>query len=298
MSDQITTAAEPARASDMSAHWRLVTAEARNATNRIHGTWWVSRDNVKTVDVTIWDNQARSGRVFYSGDLTAFVTEGGGIDLPKHMISSSKLADAEDAWDLLLEVLNAAANALWLPICPDAPARTEPTEEQVAEAAHRGFCERRDGDLPNTFEKYDELDAERLAWWRSAARAVLALLPQRVAPTGPASAECANTAGEEVRPLDLSAEAASGTTQRVAPSEEGIHATLSGILFNYGDEDPDDLGARLARHILALYASQPTVAEVKAEAWDECVGKIRYLSGSRWTGDDLPNPYREEADRG
>lgn len=54
--------------------------------------------------------------------------------------------------------------------------------------------------------------------------------------------------------------------QRVAPSEEELHATLSGILFNYGDEDPDALGARLARHVLRAHASQPTVAEVRAQA--------------------------------
>lgn len=91
-----------------------------------------------------------------------------------HLDLVSALA-GDDLWPLMMSF--AASRR------PDAPARTDPTEEQVAEAAHRGFCERRDGDLPNTFEKYDELDAERMAWWRSAARAVLALLPQRVAPS-------------------------------------------------------------------------------------------------------------------
>ncbi len=103
---------EQTTAHDMSEHWRLVSAEAANDTHRVYGTWWVSRDNVKTVDVTIWDSQAKYGRVFYSDDLTAFV-EHGEVDLPKHMIRSDKLAEAEAAWDLLVEVIAAAAGVTW-----------------------------------------------------------------------------------------------------------------------------------------------------------------------------------------
>ena len=122
---------------------------------------------------------------------------------------------------------------------PDATARTEPTEDQVAEAAHRGFCERRDGDLPNTFEKYDELDAERMAWWRSAAHAVLALLPQRVAP----SEEEIARAIFDVRDGDLDVEEWEETNWETRERYECD-----------------------ARAVQKLYASQPTVAEVRAQA--------------------------------
>ena len=75
--------------------------------------------------------------------------------------------------------------------------------------------------------------------------------------------------------------------QRVAPGEDELHAILSGILFNYGDEDPDDLGARLARNVLHACASQPTVAEVRAQALDpfrELAHRgVRVNPGSVWT---------------
>lgn len=131
---------------------------------------------------------------------------------------------------------------------PDAPARTEPTEEQVAEAAHRGFCERRDGDLPNTFEKYDELDAERMAWWRSAAHAVLALLPQQVAPSE-----------EEI--------AAAIFHPDIPEAWAALKGPRSGWLHR-------------ARAVQKLYASAPTIAEVKAEAIEEYRASLP--NGEEW----------------
>lgn len=114
MTETITTA-------DMSEHWRLITAEGSTDTHRVQGTWWVAKRHVKAVDVTIWDKRSRSGRVFYSGDLTASIASDGAIDLPKHMISSSKLADAEDAWELLLAVIRAAATTPWKPLADANP---------------------------------------------------------------------------------------------------------------------------------------------------------------------------------
>lgn len=113
MPDTITTAA-----TDMSEHWRLINAEGQSDTYRVHGVWWVSEANIKPVDVTIWSRRGNYGRVFYSGDLTAFIRDGV-VDLPKHMVRSDKLADAEDAWDLLLAVIGAAAAASWKPIAKE-----------------------------------------------------------------------------------------------------------------------------------------------------------------------------------
>lgn len=97
-------------AHDMSAHWRLISAQGESETHSISGTWWVSATNVKPVDVSIWVKRAQYGRVFYSDDMTAFIRDGE-VDLPRHMIRSSASAEAEDAWDLLLEVIAAAAAA-------------------------------------------------------------------------------------------------------------------------------------------------------------------------------------------
>lgn len=102
-------------AADMSEHWRLITAEGRSATHRIHGTWWVSADHVKPVDVVIWDTRSQYGRVLGITSLTAF-RGGGELRVPKHMIRSNVLAGYEDAWELLLAVITAAADATWKPL--------------------------------------------------------------------------------------------------------------------------------------------------------------------------------------
>jgi hypothetical protein len=62
---------------------------------------------VKAHDVVIWDEGHNSGICFYSNDLTASVKDGV-AELSKHMVKSSLLADVEDVWDEMLEVLVAA----------------------------------------------------------------------------------------------------------------------------------------------------------------------------------------------
>ena len=103
-------------AADMSEFWRLITAEGRDAGHRIYGTWWVSTDHVKPVDVTIWDRRSDYGRVLYSDSLVAFREPDGEIRLPTHMIRSTILADCEAAWELLLAVIKAAADTTWKPL--------------------------------------------------------------------------------------------------------------------------------------------------------------------------------------
>lgn len=109
MPDQITTA-------DMSEHWRIIDADGLNNAHRIYGKWWASKTNIVAIDVCIWDKKARCGRVFYSRDLTAFILDGGRVELPKHMIASDRLAEAEDAWDLLMAVIQAVADTPWKPL--------------------------------------------------------------------------------------------------------------------------------------------------------------------------------------
>ena len=136
---------------------------------------------------------------------------------------------------------------------PDALARTEPTEEQVAELSNA---------LAQVFDIGTSPNAMREA------RAVLALLPQRV-----------------------------------APSEEEI----ARVIFDVRDGDLDtdewedanwETRERYecdARAVLKLYASAPTVAEVKAEAWDEGVAWMRRNHGAYTEHIKRSNPYRQEA---
>ena len=109
MPDQITTA-------DMSQHWRIIDATGSDDSHRIHGKWWVSIANIVAIDVCIWDKKLNRGRVFYSRDLTAFVNDRRRVELPKHMIASDRLAEAEDAWDLLMAVIQAVADTPWKPL--------------------------------------------------------------------------------------------------------------------------------------------------------------------------------------
>ena len=96
---------------------------------------------------------------------------------------------------------------------PDAPARTEPTEEQVERV------------ILSHFHGPDYLHS---TWWlepRKAAAAILALLPQRV-----------------------------------APSEEEIAEAVR----DTWDEEYEYVPETVAASVAALYASAPTVAEVRA----------------------------------
>lgn len=99
-----------ARAYDMSEHQRIYTVESDNITglftalgNKPDRNIWIS-----TLDATIWFNNRQWGRVYYSNDLKASVKDGE-VDLPKHMISSDLLAEVEDVWDEMCEVIAAVA---------------------------------------------------------------------------------------------------------------------------------------------------------------------------------------------
>ena len=106
-----------ATAHDMSQHWRLISAEAANDTHRVYGTWWATREHIQAVDVTIWDNAMQCGWVFYSNNsLTAFIGTDGSVRIPKHMVSGSDAHQfaAEEAWELLLSVVQAVADTAWI----------------------------------------------------------------------------------------------------------------------------------------------------------------------------------------
>lgn len=105
-----------ATAHDMSQHWRLISAEAANDTHRVYGTWWAAREYIKAVDVTIWSREMRCGWVFYSSSLTAFIETDGSVRIPKHMVRGSDAHQfaAEEAWELLLSVVQAVADTAWI----------------------------------------------------------------------------------------------------------------------------------------------------------------------------------------
>lgn len=137
MPDQITTA-------DMSQHWRIIDATGSDDSHRIHGKWWVSIANIVAIDVCIWDKELNRGRVFYSRDLTAFVSDRRRVELPKHMIASDRLAEAEGAWDLLMAVIQAVADTPWKPLADGEvipPQRCAPSEDELAKAVTSGWVE-------------------------------------------------------------------------------------------------------------------------------------------------------------
>ena len=130
--------------SDVSQHWRTTDATGSDDSHRIHGKWWVSIANIVAIDVCIWDKELNRGRVFYSRDLTAFVNDRRGVELPKHMIASDRLAEAEDAWDLLMAVIQAVADAPWKPLADGEvipPQRCAPSEGELAKAVTSGWVE-------------------------------------------------------------------------------------------------------------------------------------------------------------
>lgn len=97
---------------DLSKHQRLVYVKGP----RVSGTFWVVGRTkpgqevwVKAVDVTIFDSPERhSGRTLSSRDLTASVKDGV-AHLRERSITPDLLADVQDVWDEMKEVLVAAA---------------------------------------------------------------------------------------------------------------------------------------------------------------------------------------------
>jgi len=79
--------------------------------------------------------------------------------------------------------------------------------------------------------------------------------------------------------------------QRVAPSRDEV----VGVLLELARTPHASFGEQ-ADAILTLYASAPTVAEVKAEAWDEAIGAAADALDEGRAIYELPNPYWQEAD--
>ena len=75
--------------------------------------------------------------------------------------------------------------------------------------------------------------------------------------------------------------------QRVQPSREDVARALAAAndtLWDFAPNEPDDVYMRDARAALALFAQQPTVAEVKAEALREAAGRAsRMYAGTDGT---------------
>jgi len=65
---------------------------------------------ITALDVTIWDEDRRCGRCFYSNDMKGSVLNGV-AEISKRMIAPDRLADAEEVWDELLAVFVAVAEA-------------------------------------------------------------------------------------------------------------------------------------------------------------------------------------------
>lgn len=93
---------------DMSKYWKLVFVTVKNEelTNSIHGTWWVSESHVKPVDVTIYDETASYGRVFYSGDFIGDVRDGI-VPVESIRLYTDK-QEAEDSLELIAAAMTAA----------------------------------------------------------------------------------------------------------------------------------------------------------------------------------------------
>ena len=96
---------------DMSRFQRIIAVEGGRVTGLFHVLSTKRGDyHVKPIDVTIWDDDRISGRVLYSGDLTAFV-EGGEVDIPPHMIRREKHADVLEAMGAMESAVRAAVLA-------------------------------------------------------------------------------------------------------------------------------------------------------------------------------------------
>ena len=261
MPDQITTA-------DMSQHWRIIDATGSDDSHRIHGKWWVSIASIVAIDVCIWDKELNRGRVFYSRDLTAFVGDRRRVELPKHMIASDRLAEAEDAWDLLMAVIQAVADTPWKPLADGevngqittaAELDALPPAEAIADALIRyetsGMCHYGKTCGLCDCGKADEQTQTRDAMELDRARAVLALFPEQ---------RCAPTEEEVARLIEPDAWALSDMEWH----DDYGRTTAVGRSLEERGYIRRSANAR-ARNIAKLYADQPTVAQAKADALRE-----------------------------
>lgn len=92
--------------------------------------------------------------------------------------------------------------------------------------------------------------------------------------------------------------------QRVQPSREDVARRILDKTVGVVDCELHerlmtpmwDRATSAADAVLALFAQQPTVAEVKAEAWDQAITAAADALDDGHAIYDLPNPYRQEAD--
>lgn len=143
---------------------------------------------------------------------------------------------------------------------PAEPARTEPTEDEARTAITRVFARRR------------EIGED---WYREAARAVLALLPSPRVP-GPLRWKFDGGRSAVLNEDNVIVGYLSSPPQRCAPSEDD----LFNLILSWFDVTPRDEGAFTeartnAREIAALYATQPTVEEAKAEGASDVIQRVR-----------------------
>lgn len=98
---------------DMSRHWRLVS----NDGGLITGTWWVTRpdkrgsQHVKPIDVTMWDENRRSGLTLQMDDFTAFVKGGEVEPIQVRARHAHVQAEAEARHDEIAAVVRVVAAA-------------------------------------------------------------------------------------------------------------------------------------------------------------------------------------------
>ena len=98
------------KAYDLSKYQRII----GNDGSRIQGNWHTLINKrgevlITPIEVTFWDEGRYSGRIFYPRDLTAWIRADDTVDIPKHMVTESKWAEVEDAWDELVAVIRAVA---------------------------------------------------------------------------------------------------------------------------------------------------------------------------------------------
>ncbi len=65
---------------------------------------------IKPIDVTIYDESRRFGRILYPSDLTAWVVDGE-VDLKDHMIADHIRPEVDEVRDELIELLRMVAQA-------------------------------------------------------------------------------------------------------------------------------------------------------------------------------------------
>ena len=102
------------RAHDMSEHWRLINVSG----GHIRGTFWVDvepdrqgRTLIRAVDVTVWHEDRKWGRVLTHGDLTAWV-KGDEVDLSLRSVNPVARDDVGEHLEAMHDVLRAVAGVV------------------------------------------------------------------------------------------------------------------------------------------------------------------------------------------